>query len=57
MPLHGSHVIEEKHRNYADRFVDALSTYRKFEDMINLGAYKTGSNPKVDFSIKIIGKD
>ncbi len=48
------HVIEEKHKKYAARFVEVLSTYRKFEDMINLGAYKSGSNPKVDFSIRII---
>ncbi len=49
-------IIEEKHREYASKFVDTLSTYKKFEDMINLGAYKHGSNFKVDFAIKIIEK-
>ena len=27
---------------------EILSTYRKAEDMINIGAYKNGSNPKID---------
>lgn len=48
------HVIDKRHREYAGKFIEALSTYRKFEDMINLGAYKQGSNFKVDYSIKII---
>jgi len=48
------HVIDEKHREQAGRFVEVLSTYKKFEDMINLGAYKQGSNQKVDYAIKII---
>jgi len=47
-------IIEEKHKEYASKFVDTLSTYKKFEDMINLGAYKHGSNFKVDFAIKLI---
>lgn len=47
-------IIEEKHKEYASKFVDTLSTYKKFEDMINLGAYKQGSNFKVDFAIKLI---
>ncbi|MBI5099313.1 MAG: FliI/YscN family ATPase [Nitrospirae bacterium] len=51
-----SHVIDERHREYAGRFIEILSTYRKFEDMINLGAYKHGSNFKVDYSIKLIDK-
>jgi flagellum-specific ATP synthase len=47
-------IIEDKHKEYAAKFVDTLSTYKKFEDMINLGAYKHGSNVKVDFAIKLI---
>jgi len=51
-----SHVIDERHREYAGRFIEILSTYKKFEDMINLGAYKPGSNYKVDYSISLIDK-
>ncbi len=50
------HVIDERHRQYAGKFVDALSTYKKFEDMINLGAYKQGANFKVDQAISIVEK-
>ncbi len=49
-------IIEEKHREYAVKFIDTLSTYKKFEDMINLGAYKHGSNFKVDYTIKMIDR-
>jgi flagellum-specific ATP synthase len=31
-----------------------LSTYRKAEDMINIGAYAKGSNPKIDMALKKI---
>ncbi|RJQ45392.1 MAG: FliI/YscN family ATPase [Nitrospiraceae bacterium] len=48
------HIIDDRHRQYAGKFIEVLSTYRKFEDMINLGAYKQGSNFKVDYSIKFI---
>lgn len=51
-----SHVIDERHREYAGKFIEILSTYKKFEDMINLGAYKPGSNYKVDYAISLIDK-
>ncbi len=47
------HIINDRHKSNAGKFVESLSTYRKFEDMINLGAYKPGSNPRVDYAIKI----
>ncbi len=50
------HIIDGKHKEYAGKFIDALSTYKKFEDMINLGAYKRGANPGVDYAIKIIDR-
>jgi flagellum-specific ATP synthase len=31
-----------------------LSTYRKAEDMVNIGAYVKGSNPKIDMALKKI---
>jgi flagellum-specific ATP synthase len=50
------HVINLKHKEYIGKFIEAYSTYKQIEDMINLGAYKHGSNPKVDSSIAIIDK-
>ena len=38
----------------AGRIRDWLSTYHKAEDMINIGAYVKGSNPKIDIALKKI---
>jgi flagellum-specific ATP synthase len=38
----------------AGRIREWLSTYRKAEDMINIGAYAKGSNPKIDLALKKI---
>ena len=33
---------------------NVLATYREAEDLINIGAYKSGSNPSIDFAIEKI---
>jgi flagellum-specific ATP synthase len=45
-------IVSKEHMGYAMRFIETLSTYKKFEDMITLGAYKEGSNQKVDYAIR-----
>jgi len=37
----------------AGRFKDALATYQRNEDMINLGAYQRGANPEIDRAIEL----
>lgn len=32
---------------------DAMATYRRTEDLINLGAYVSGANPKVDAAVRV----
>ena len=49
-------IVPEKHKKAAQRFVSVLAEYRKAEDLINIGAYKAGSNPHVDYAIKKIGE-
>lgn len=49
-------IVDQKHREYASKFVEMLATYKKFEDMINLGAYKHGTNPDLDLAISMIEK-
>ncbi len=46
-----SDVTSKEHRQLAGAFKENLAAYRQAEDMINIGAYKAGSNPKIDFAI------
>jgi flagellar protein export ATPase FliI len=41
-------LVDEKHRKLAGQFRDYLSAYYEAEDLINIGAYVQGSNPRVD---------
>jgi flagellum-specific ATP synthase len=49
-------VVDAKHKELASRFMETMAIYKKAEDMINLGAYKEGSNPKIDSAIGMIDK-
>ncbi|CUU06097.1 flagellum-specific ATP synthase [Candidatus Thermokryptus mobilis] len=49
-------IVSEKHRKSAEKIIDLLATYREAEDLINIGAYVRGSNPKIDKSIQMIDK-
>src|SRR5579884_566816 len=40
-------------REAAVKIREALATYQRAEDLINLGAYAAGSNPKLDAAIRI----
>ena len=46
-----SDVTSGEHRRLAGQFKEILAAYRQAEDMINIGAYKVGSNPKIDYAI------
>ncbi len=41
-----------EHRDSAARLRDCLAAYRRSEDLIQLGAYAQGSNPRVDAAIR-----
>lgn len=47
-----SQICTEEHKNAASQARDLLATYNDSEDLINIGAYVKGSNPKVDNAIK-----
>ncbi|MGB9710433.1 MAG: FliI/YscN family ATPase [Thermodesulfovibrio sp.] len=49
-------VVDKKHLEYAQRLLELLAIYSRYEDIINIGAYKEGTNPQVDFAIKMMNK-
>ena len=49
-----SAVAAKEHKELAGRIKDVLATYHESEDLINIGAYKAGSNKHIDFAIEKI---
>lgn len=47
-------VVKKKHMNMSNEIKDVLAVYKESEDLINIGAYKRGSNKKVDMAIELI---
>lgn len=50
-----SQVVTDSHRTSAGRLRSLLATYRKAEDLLNVGAYVKGANPMIDEAIAKIG--
>jgi flagellum-specific ATP synthase len=44
-------VVSDAHFAAASKVRDLMATYREAEDLINIGAYVAGSNPRVDLAI------
>ena len=49
-------IVDGEHREMAGKIVNILATYRKAEDLINIGAYVNGSNPGIDDAIAMIDR-
>ncbi|MGK9477052.1 flagellar protein export ATPase FliI [Melioribacter sp. OK-6-Me] len=47
-------IIDSEHYKKVISFNELLATYREAEDLINIGAYAKGSNPKIDLAISRI---
>ena len=45
-------VVTKEHQDFSMKFKDFLATYKSAEDLINIGAYVKGSNPKIDVAIE-----
>ncbi|MBG0778069.1 MAG: FliI/YscN family ATPase [Desulfovibrionaceae bacterium] len=41
--------------NAGREFIRHLATFRRVEDMVNIGAYSQGSNPDIDAALRMIG--
>ncbi len=46
-----SHLVDDKVKNAAYEIRDLMGIYKKSEDLINIGAYKRGSNRRIDTAI------
>ena len=47
-----SAVATKEHKQLASKLKSTLATYTEAEDLINIGAYKAGSNPEIDEAIQ-----
>ena len=47
--------MSDEQREQSQTILELLADYRDSEDMINIGAYVKGSNPRVDQAIGKIG--
>jgi len=47
-------IVSEEHREAARRIAEILATYAESEDLINIGAYVKGSNPRIDYALSKI---
>lgn len=47
-------IVEKEHRAAAGELRSILATYRDAKDLIDIGAYAQGSNPKIDYSLSKI---
>lgn len=46
-----SHITTPQHKNAANQLRNMLAVYRENEDLISIGAYKSGANKKLDQAI------
>ncbi len=49
-----SSIVTREHKTAAGKLKSVLATYQDAEDLINIGAYKSGSNPDIDYAISKI---
>ncbi|MBQ1604187.1 MAG: flagellar protein export ATPase FliI, partial [Lachnospiraceae bacterium] len=49
-----SAIATKEHKRVAGQLKNVLATYNEAEDLINIGAYKPGSNKNIDFAISKI---
>ena len=49
-----SSIASDEHKQAAAQLRSTLATYNEAEDLINIGAYKKGSNKDIDYSIEKI---
>lgn len=51
-----SQIASKEHKALAGKIKNIMATYNEAEDLINIGAYKKGSNKNIDFAIEKIDR-
>lgn len=46
-----SSIASPEHKAACGKLNNVLATYREAEDLVNIGAYKPGSNPNIDYAL------
>jgi flagellum-specific ATP synthase len=49
-------IIDKKHRTSVEKVLDIMALYKRYEDVITIGAYKDGTNPKLDQAIRMMDR-
>lgn len=49
-----SQIVDKEHKKTAGRLKKVLATYNEAEDLINIGAYKSGANKNIDYAVSKI---
>ena len=49
-----SSIVDKNHKRASGQLKEVLAVYAEAEDLINIGAYKKGTNPKIDFAVSKI---
>ena len=49
-----SQIATKEHKQFAGKLKNVMATYNEAEDLINIGAYKRGSNASIDYAIEKI---
>jgi len=49
-------IVDAEQKTKANDLMNIIATHKKAEDIINIGAYVNGSNPGIDYAIRMVDK-
>ncbi|MEW6116900.1 MAG: flagellar protein export ATPase FliI [Nitrospirota bacterium] len=49
-------ITDANHKAHVERVTDIMALYKRYEDVITIGAYKEGTNPKLDYAIRMMDR-
>ncbi len=49
-------ISSEQHKLQVEKVLEIMSVYKRYEDVITIGAYKEGTNPRLDYAIRMMDR-